>query len=391
MGLLRIILALFVVISHTTAYHSVPCINGPLAVKIFFVVSGFYMALILGEKYTRNGHAAVGLFYSNRALRIFPLLWIALALELTRTLLPGSRNSMETVPWLHILFQMAALHRFGLFTTYVLTQVTSLGVDTMHLFSLTSNDTLFRFTGPVQAGQVRGWQGYPMSHTWSISCELIFYLVVPMLLRLRTWPLAIIGGALLAVARVGGHFIAPPFAECMSDYWAPLQMPYFILGLFAYRLYRSRFLEKIPHLLQWLIPAAFLGNMLFYNIIAGKTYTGSMLGLFLTAFLSIPILFRRFKSVKFDRSIGELSYPVYLQSDLCQKLFRFKAETGFLACFLVMTLSVALSALSLWAIGNRLEDLRQRRARRELAQNPLPQAQPPVDPANPAPSPTSLA
>jgi hypothetical protein len=47
-----------------------------LAVEAFFVISGFYMALVLTERY--DGH--VGSFYRARALRIFPMYWALLAL-----------------------------------------------------------------------------------------------------------------------------------------------------------------------------------------------------------------------------------------------------------------------------------------------------------------------
>jgi len=40
------------------------------AVEAFFIVSGFYMSLILTQKY---GDKGLWLFYSNRLLRLYPL------------------------------------------------------------------------------------------------------------------------------------------------------------------------------------------------------------------------------------------------------------------------------------------------------------------------------
>ena len=52
MGLLRFCLALAVVAAHThQRLFPFQMISGFYAVKVFFVISGFYMALILNEKY----------------------------------------------------------------------------------------------------------------------------------------------------------------------------------------------------------------------------------------------------------------------------------------------------------------------------------------------------
>ena len=76
MGYLRFILALFVVISHSNSNILIPFFNntdltlynfgGRNAVGLFFMISGFYMSLILTDKYKNS----IKTFYVNRALRI---------------------------------------------------------------------------------------------------------------------------------------------------------------------------------------------------------------------------------------------------------------------------------------------------------------------------------
>ena len=51
MGLLRIVLALSVLLEHAMAWHGYRMLGGPLAVQCFFIISGFYMGLVLNEKY----------------------------------------------------------------------------------------------------------------------------------------------------------------------------------------------------------------------------------------------------------------------------------------------------------------------------------------------------
>src|SRR6267154_1532992 len=78
MGLLRLIFALFVLIYHCGQFDSIGFMQGPEAVQSFYIISGFYMGLILNEKYvTANSYK---LFISNRFLRIFPTYWIVLVL-----------------------------------------------------------------------------------------------------------------------------------------------------------------------------------------------------------------------------------------------------------------------------------------------------------------------
>lgn len=51
MGLIRILLAISVIIAHTESILGFNMVGGTLAVQAFFIISGFYMALILSEKY----------------------------------------------------------------------------------------------------------------------------------------------------------------------------------------------------------------------------------------------------------------------------------------------------------------------------------------------------
>lgn len=74
MGLIRVLLALAVLLSHLPLAHY-HILSGGLAVQAFFIISGFYMALVLDGKYRD-----AGLFYSNRLLRLAPTYLIMLVL-----------------------------------------------------------------------------------------------------------------------------------------------------------------------------------------------------------------------------------------------------------------------------------------------------------------------
>lgn len=72
MGILRFLLALSVLTSHCGPLLGTSLLPGGMAVEAFFMISGFYMALILGGKYATNDRAGMLLFYQNRALRLYP-------------------------------------------------------------------------------------------------------------------------------------------------------------------------------------------------------------------------------------------------------------------------------------------------------------------------------
>jgi peptidoglycan/LPS O-acetylase OafA/YrhL len=68
MGCMRFLLAIAVVTEHIgPSAVSFALIPGPLAVEVFFAISGFYMSLILTGKYHDRTT-----FYVNRFLRLYP-------------------------------------------------------------------------------------------------------------------------------------------------------------------------------------------------------------------------------------------------------------------------------------------------------------------------------
>lgn len=72
MGSLRFLLAIAVVIDHSGPIFGVESVGGSTAVQAFYIISGFYMSLILSEKYV-GANGGYSLFFTNRLLRLFPV------------------------------------------------------------------------------------------------------------------------------------------------------------------------------------------------------------------------------------------------------------------------------------------------------------------------------
>ena len=79
MGAIRLILAIAVVINHTGPIFGYTLLRGNVAVQSFYILSGFFMAFILEEKYFQT-KSPFQFFITNRILRIFPIYWSILAI-----------------------------------------------------------------------------------------------------------------------------------------------------------------------------------------------------------------------------------------------------------------------------------------------------------------------
>lgn len=80
MGVIRLLLAVSVVLAHTSSLFDFRFVGGKLAVELFYIISGFYMALVLTEKY--NMKNSYKLFITNRMLKLYPIYWVVAILTI---------------------------------------------------------------------------------------------------------------------------------------------------------------------------------------------------------------------------------------------------------------------------------------------------------------------
>lgn len=311
MGSLRLFLACVVIIAHTSASGLLPLISGQHAIRIFFIISGFYMAMILSEKYNKEDRRK-WLFYSNRALRIFPLFWIVLGLEIVASLTFHSLGMAPTdSPWMPA-FQFLLDHeKRGIAVTYVTSQVSAIGVDLMFLFTITKDATLEFYNGPAGPGEFRGWKPYPMGHMWTISCELLFYAMAPFLNRLQKHWLVGLWLLTMGLALTSYRWLPPNTASIWTDFASPMQMGYFLGGMVAYHVLHP-LVQHLPQWTQLALVIPFVTLMLGFTPASSISYAGSELLLYMLTILAIPVIFSRWGKLGWDRCLGNLSYPVYL-------------------------------------------------------------------------------
>ena len=70
MGVFRMLLALSVFVAHSKPLFHLPLVGGVMAVQAFYMLSGFYISMVLHERYV--GEASTVRFYRNRIIRLYP-------------------------------------------------------------------------------------------------------------------------------------------------------------------------------------------------------------------------------------------------------------------------------------------------------------------------------
>jgi peptidoglycan/LPS O-acetylase OafA/YrhL len=290
MGLLRVLLAVSVFMAHATQSgltNVVTGFGGSNAVEIFFIVSGFYIALILDKSYsTKMG------FYKNRILRLYPIYYIICGLVLIQAvLLPNLRESLFSFP--------AKALSIG-----TIANSTFLGSDWL-MFSQWQNGNLH--FGNFNNSELPLWKMLLVPQSWSIGIEITFYLLAPMLCKAKSRTIAVIGIALLA-ARFAGLFFG-----LNQDPWTyrffPFELPMFLIGILLYRL-RTYQGDSFKIGVSKIYPLLITFYVCFSYLTAKFSINQFWQMLVLITLTCIVIMWGEETSK--DKKLGDLSYPIYM-------------------------------------------------------------------------------
>lgn len=308
MGVLRILLALSVVASHGSAILGSTLYPGGVAVQIFFMISGFYMTLVLGERYGLGARGLM-LFYTNRALRLYPaFLVVTLGLWALFFIswcvvghVPGNTwvEAYSTMPW---------SVKLSLIATNWLLVCTDIFSNCYYSVAEGAR-FMFPSNPPVETEGGMTWMHSfrTIGAAWSIGTEIWFYLLVPFLVRFRWFWLA--GLFVLSLACrlwIERHLGRFPYS------FFPAQLLFFIAGIWACQLYRRWKLDAtVADLKVW--PRLVVG--LNWALVCFYPWYGDYVPqpiLFLIVAASLPWMFSCTKDNRRDRLIGDISYPLYL-------------------------------------------------------------------------------
>ncbi len=358
MGQLRVMLALAVLLEHTGGFAGYWMIGGSLAVQAFFIISGFYMGLVLNERYDRPELNRA--FWTNRAIRIYGIYFLFLALYVAVfALIHWRTGSSPLDPYLSGRFALGERIGFGLLNLTVIGQDLPLW--------LTSTDGRLVWTGgPFTAGPDAVFHFMAIPVAWSLSLELIFYLLAPFIAR-RPWQQIALLMALSLVLRIACAafgLISDPF----SYRFFPFELALFLAGVLAYKTWAARpevWEQPWARGLALSLPLATLAYPLLRgDWSADLFFVPSRIGYLLLVACALPAAHGWSRNSKLDRLIGELSYPLYLNHLLVLGLLAGVVPVGPVRSILVALVALALAWLVARFVDARIEGLRRRIAAR---------------------------
>lgn len=305
LGLLRLMLALSVVFAHSNLIFGFNFVNSTIAVQSFYIISGFYMSLILNEKYI--GKDSYKLFLSNRFLRLFPVYYVVLFLTVILSIIT-----------------FVFYNNFGLIQQYIdsynyinisslffliLTNITIFGQDIVMFLGLDKHTGLLYFTSNFYTSDPQVFKFLLIPQAWSIGVELLFYLLAPFIVTKKTrFLFGIIGLSLfirIFIIYFGYH----------NDPWSyrffPTELAFFVSGALSYKIYHDLKRYKLKNSNIYSILLFLVSFTILFQYIPVNYYI-KMGMYYISVVLCIPFAFIFNKENKVDQKIGELSYPIYI-------------------------------------------------------------------------------
>ncbi len=299
MGGIRLLLAVSVLIVHSSPIFGITIIPGYLAVQVFYIISGFYMTFIYTTKYANTSRPAY-YFLSNRFLRLYPtyilVIVLTILLGVVFGVLLGDYGKLQFYGDMYE-------HVPGSLTSLVivfLSNITLIGQDIVSFFGINDHGNLY-FLGLQTEMKLQEYFLIPIA--WTVAVEIFFYLLTPFLVVRRiTIILIAIAVVVLLRAILFWQFNVPgPFAIYR---FAPTEIFWFLLGILSYKLHESGFLPGRKYGFYFMLVV-----VAFALLFKHAPYDFVM---FAMIFLFTPAIFYRFSKSSIDRYLGELSYPVYL-------------------------------------------------------------------------------
>lgn len=339
MGIVRLFLALIVIAHHTGIGKSLH-VDGREAVTLFYLISGFYMAMILNTKYV--GHGSILRFYKSRYLR----LWVPYV-AVTGFYLIGLYSSLIKLPvQFPVVNHLDPISLFPLMAD-CLSIFFIFGQDLYYLFSTASNGQLIYL--PYGETGFNGSRFILNPVIFSISLELYFYILAPFVLRSFNKTIVFMAAGFLwhLYFNLEGNT-----GLGVQYHLFPATLLFFGLGATSYWMMvaKDKFDNKAGYLVAFMI-VAMLPWMKF------AAY-GLLVALF---FFLVPAIFSLSKSSRIDRLIGELSYPVYVVHFpvilVVKQHFKPQASTG--VFFYTVVLSIILAYVLYLVIEKPLSKYRE--------------------------------
>jgi peptidoglycan/LPS O-acetylase OafA/YrhL len=351
MGFLRVLLAFSVLLEHIGVFPLTngKFVGGVVAVQGFFIISGFYMALVLNEKYKEPKS-----FYINRLLRLYPTYWIVLVMTILATLLFGNELFLKNI--------LNADWSVGSKLLMIISNLFIVGSDWMMF--LYPGENGLQFTSNFLQAPIKLYSYHMLPQAWTLPLEMMFYAIAPLIIKNKKMLLTIVAVSLIC------RYVVSTFIGT-NDPWNyrffPSELIFFTIGALSYYSYTtiSRFKYSFS------IGVAFFIFITLYIINFDNipvflwnsmVFTGQHLQFYILLAFSIPFIFLITKSNSFDRYIGELSYPIYISHILVISLVSHLPKITYSVVYNVIIYTLVISFVINHFLQNPIERIFKRKA-----------------------------
>ncbi len=364
MGILRFLLALSVLISHSSAIFGFQLVDSVVAVQSFFIISGFYITLILNEKYVGNNSYKT--FIINRFLRLFPIYWIILFLSVIACYSLYLKYGYQYRISNYAQYLSCENYNLSGLLGFAFTNLFIFGQDALNFFSLNSTSGTFYFSTDYNnpPHQLSVFLFVPQA--WSIALEIMFYLIAPFILRRRLIIIIFIifAGLLIRYLIHKNGFNPNPW----NYMFFPSEIAFFLFGALSYEIYKKIQNLNINAFIQKTIFIIALVTTVSFQFFGHESLMS--LAYYIMLIACIPFLFLLTKNIHLDKYIGELSYPIYISHTLVQlfvgtnHFITIESRGTTLAIFTIL-FSILLNKF----ISSPIEKIRQARVANNLVKN----------------------
>lgn len=332
MGLFRLVLAFCVVLSHGLNIP-IPAAGADIAVQTFYIVSGFYMGLVLTEKYSRFSS-----YFTNRLLRLYPAYFVVLAATLAHSLLRWLIGRSAAQPGL-LQYETHFEPLDWPAQAYVVgTNLLLWGQDLALFLELADGGRSLSFTTNFMNSTPAVEKFLLVPQAWSLSIELAFYLLAPWLVLRSTRALA---GLVAATVILRLLLVA---AGLSFDPWTyrffPVEIGSFVAGILIYRSMKHR-TSSVPTqrvAVAGLVAAALTLSLFPHHWVVRVVF-------YAYCAWALPLAFTLTRQNSLDRYLGELSYPVYLSHLLVISVALYSGWSGTWLAVLMVVMVASASVL----------------------------------------------
>jgi peptidoglycan/LPS O-acetylase OafA/YrhL len=356
MGILRFLLALSVLALHTSPIFGLTLVGGEVAVQAFYIISGFYMSLVLMDKYETTNWKGYKIFITNRLLKLYPVYWSTLLailiLGISSVLIFNKTyifdyyiNNKNLLTPLNIVY-------------FIISNIFILGQDILFIVGFENNNYFFQ-TDYSNSG-LSLHRFLFIKQAWTISLEMYFYILVPFIHKFKTKTIITI--AILLFAARFYTYSEGYFEKPWSYQFFPFELGFFLVGLLAHRWYNLN-RNCINKRLSSILLIVVISSTLIFQYLGPDVVLKKYIYLLLFA-CCVPFIFEVTKTNKIDKVIGETSYPIYMVHGLLGLIIvTLFPEIGNKAGILNLLISFVFAIMFNQIVFKYIERYRQKRIR----------------------------